>query len=554
MANSVNTLVDILQKAADFSEQIGEGNLQAHFDSLGKNDTLGNSIMEMRNSLVNAKEEEIKRKKHEEELSWASEGLTKFAKILREDNNNIKKLSYNIISNLVNYIDASEGGLYIKNDKDKNNIFYELIAYSGFLKEKYEKTRYKIGEDLVGQCVQEELTVYMNDTPADYIKIGSGIGETKPQSILIVPIKLNDEIYGVIELESFSNLETYKIEFVEKLGEIIASTITTVKNSIRTNDLLNQSKMQADELASQEEEMRQNMEEMQATQEEAAKHEAEMKGILDAIDRISLVAEYDMQGKIIKVNDGFAQLLNLPREQLVGKKQGIFEIKDEISRIEHEQFWKDLKAGIRQQKEQHINANGKDVWLKEEYIPILDSNKVPYKILNISINTTEQRILELKLKQLEEKKKIVLGKTRGGKDQLSELKTKKRIERTTQIFEEHMDEFQFTDVTYLIKVYKGDLHKIKNIIKLYLKSIPEQLIELSKLAEKESWKYLKSKTSTLRTKMGYVGLKLMNNYASKIETNCQKNINLDDIPNLIDEMFDAWKSVEEELKSILIIN
>ncbi len=553
MANSVNTLIEGLHSTSVFAEQIGQGILDADFKQLGENNKLGSSILNMRNSLVNAKKEEQNRKTFEENINWASEGLTLFAKILREDNDNINKLSYNIISNLINYMRANEGGLYIRNDKDKNDIHFELIAHSGFLKEKFSKKRINIGEDMVGQCVQEELTIYINDTPDDYISISSGIGGTKPQSILIVPLKLNYEIYGVIELESFSNIEKFEIEFVEKLGEIIASTIANVKTSIRTNELLGQSKLQADELASQEEEMRQNMEEMQATQEEATKRESEMSGILEAIDRVSLIAEYDIKGKIIKINDGFVKLFELPKDQIIGKKQGAFEIKDDKTREEFQQFWKDLKSGIRRQKDQYIDANGKDIWLFEEYIPILDMEKKPYKVLNLAIDVTEQKIKEQRLKQLYERKKAITKKTTGPDVKVSAKAIEKRIERTSELFDDHMQDFQFTDVTYLIKIYKGDLSKIKNIINLYLKSIPEQLIELSELADKNSWNYLRSKCTALKSKMSYIGLRLLNDNAKKIETYCEKNINLDEIPDLIDEMAESWKTAEKELKKILLL-
>lgn len=553
MSNSVNTLIEGLHSTAAFAEQIGHGILDADFKQLGENDVLGGSIHNMRDSLVKAKNEEQNRKILEQNINWASEGLTRFSKILREDNDDIKKLSYNIISNLVNYIDANEGGLYIVNDKDENDIYFELVAHCAFLKEKYSKTRINIGEGLVGQCLQEELTIHINDTPDDYIKIASGLGGTKPQSILIVPLKLNEEIYGVIELEAFNFFEQYQIEFTEKLGEIIASTIANVKTNIRTNELLNQSKSQADELASQEEEMRQNIEEMQATQEEAAKREAEMSGTLEAIDRVSLIAEYDMKGKIIKINDGFVKLFEMPKEQMIGKKQGAFEITDDKSREEFQQFWKDLKSGIRRQKEQHINANGKDVWLSEEYIPILDMGNKPYKVLNLAIDVTKQKIKEQRLKQLYEKKKALSKKSSGPDSKVSEKVMAKQIDKTTALFEEHMQDFKYTDVSYLIKIYKGDLEKIKNIVKLYLKSIPEQLIELSELADNNTWNYLRSKCSALRSKMAYIGLRLLNDTAKKIENNCEKKINLEEIQDLIDEMAVSWKIAEKELKIIILL-
>ena len=51
MATSVNRLMDELIKKAEFSRQIGEGNLQADFEMSGENDPLGKSLLKMRDNL-----------------------------------------------------------------------------------------------------------------------------------------------------------------------------------------------------------------------------------------------------------------------------------------------------------------------------------------------------------------------------------------------------------------------------------------------------------------------------------------------------------------------
>lgn len=53
MANSINILTDELRQKAEFSQEIGEGNLDASFEVSGEDDILGNSLMKMRDNLQN---------------------------------------------------------------------------------------------------------------------------------------------------------------------------------------------------------------------------------------------------------------------------------------------------------------------------------------------------------------------------------------------------------------------------------------------------------------------------------------------------------------------
>lgn len=388
MAESVNTLVEGLNQTAHFAAEIGKGNLDAEFKLLSEEDVLGNALLEMQKSLVHAEEEEKKRKIEDEKQNWTSAGIAKFAEILRQNNDNIEVLSFNIMSNLINYLDGNQGALFVMNESDPDDIYFEMKTAIAYGREKVDRKKIRIGEELVGRCVHENMTIYMIDVPENYVNITSGLGEANPRCILLVPLKLNDEVYGVIEIVSFKELEQYKIEFVEKLGESIASTISSVKINERTAQLLEQSQQQSEELAAQEEEMRQNMEELQATQEESSKKETEARGMLDAINAITLMAEFDMNGKFIAVNNGLVDIFGLPREHILGKYQGDFDAKDDRDPEERQKLWEDLKAGRTRKALQHIVVEEKEMWLSESYTPVMDKDGNPYKVINLAVDVT----------------------------------------------------------------------------------------------------------------------------------------------------------------------
>ena len=400
MANSVNTLIDGLNITAEFAQNIGAGKLEEEFSLLSDDDVLGNSLLEMRESLKHAKEEEEKRKLEEEKQKWTTHGLAQLGDVMRQNANNIKELSFSIVSNLCNYLDATQGALYILNDNDEEDIYYELVSAIAYGRDKLLKKQFRLGESLVGRCAHEQMTIYMTDLPENYIKITSGMGTANPNCVLLVPLLLNNEVFGVIEIASFGKFEPHKIEFVEKVGESIASTISSVKVNERTARLLAQAQQQGEELAAQEEEMRQNLEEMQATQEEAGRKEYEMQGLIYALSSSCFTVEYDMNGFITSVNDSYADFIGMPKDSIKGihHKDGIDFNEDELRN--YDQFWNDLKNGITKKEVNKVTYNNKTLWLSETYSPIFDKEDKVYKVLKIAFDITD---LKIKAEELEKR-------------------------------------------------------------------------------------------------------------------------------------------------------
>lgn len=269
----INEVIEQLKDASEFVQQIGQGKLDVKYEDLdthyepGKN-TLADALIDMQQKLKDVNAEEDKRR-------WVNEGLSKFVDILRTSNNNIKVLGDRVIATLVEYMHANQGGLYLLNDDNETDIHLELIAMFAFDIKKYEQQRIKPGEGILGQTFLEKKTTYLTRVPAEYMRITSGLGGDTPKAVLIVPLRIDQEVYGVVELASFEPFQEHEISFVERLGETIASTLGNVKANQRTQRLLEESKIAAENQRSQEEEMRQNMEELAATQEEMSRKEKE---------------------------------------------------------------------------------------------------------------------------------------------------------------------------------------------------------------------------------------------------------------------------------------
>lgn len=247
--------------ATTFIKEIEKGNLDVSIADSDSSTELIQSLITMRDQMKQISLEE-------KERSWVNEGLAKFVEILRSKNDNLSELSDNIIRHLVNYVKANQGALYLINDENADDVFIEMLACYAYNRKKHLKKRIALGEGMIGQVVLEKQLLYMTDVPPDFIKITSGLGEALPRNLLVVPLKMEDRVFGVIEMASFQLFKPFEIDFVEKIGESIAATISSVKVSARTATLLQETQLQAEKMRAQEEEMRQNLEELTATQEE----------------------------------------------------------------------------------------------------------------------------------------------------------------------------------------------------------------------------------------------------------------------------------------------
>jgi len=396
ITKSINELIEGLKKTTSFAEKIGRGTFATEFEPLSKEDALGNSLLEMRKNLIKAQDEEKKRQTEDNIRKWTNEGLAEFNEILRQSAGNMDALTTSIVRNITKFLKANQAGLFLINDTKKEDIHLEVVATYAYDQERKKQKKIYIGEGLVGMCAVEKATVYLEDIPQGYLSITSGLGGSSPQCLLIVPLKLENEIFGALEIASFNKLKKYEIEFVEKVTESISSTLSLAKINTRTTILLEKSQRQAEEMAAQEEEMRQNFEELQATQEESARREAEMSSIIQAINSSSLVVEFDLNGYIINANQSFLDLLKLEPSDLLGKHQGDFEKMDE-SNIRSEEFWDKLRQGEIISEIHRVVVGTNVYFLHEVYTPIIDADGKPYKILNLATDITDSKKLEQEL-------------------------------------------------------------------------------------------------------------------------------------------------------------
>jgi PAS domain S-box-containing protein len=385
-----------IKSATDFIKEIEKGNLDSVYaqnDSTQAND-LAVSLLSMREQMKKVAEDEKERK-------WTSEGLAKFVEILRSNITNKQSLADDIISNLVKYLGANQGGLFIVNEDDEVNPFLELTACYAYDRKKFIEKKIAIGQGLIGQAYLEKDSIYMTAVPDNYVQITSGLGNALPKNILIVPLKLNDQVYGIVELASFHLIKKYQIEFVEKLGESIASTISSVRINAKTRKLLEESQQQAESMRSQEEEMRQNMEELSATQEEmqrivrqSQEKELYLNELINSIN--DAILSVDQNYQMVSWNKALERNYNL----VVERGMDIVRLYPEEGKAKAKATFGRSLAGESFETTESYSIDGNELYILASYSPLKNTSGEIVGALLISKNVTPTIAAQKKAERL----------------------------------------------------------------------------------------------------------------------------------------------------------
>jgi HAMP domain-containing protein/CheY-like chemotaxis protein/signal transduction histidine kinase len=187
------------------------------------------------------------------EQDWLKTNLAKFTRMM-QGQKNLRTVSQMILSELAPVVSAAHGVFYTM-DSNGGEPTLKLAASYAYKERKHLSKEFHVGESLVGQAAFEKQRILITDAPEDYVQINSGLGESKPMNIIVLPIVFEGQVLAVMELASFNRFtETYQ-SLLDQLTESIGVVLNTIQANMRTEELLAQSQSLAEELQTQQEEL-----------------------------------------------------------------------------------------------------------------------------------------------------------------------------------------------------------------------------------------------------------------------------------------------------------
>lgn len=345
-------------------------------------------------ALVSARTAFTTYRQQEQQRRWTAEGLAHFSDVLRTHTEDLPELCHQVILNLVKHLDANQGGLFILNEETEGEKpFLELQSCYAYEKKRYVEKKVPLGQGLIGQCALERKPIVLTKVPSEYVAITSGLGGATPRAVAIYPVLFQEEVKGVVELASFTPFQEHQLAFLSKVCESMASTLAIVRGSYHTQQMLESSQELAEELRDREEKMRVNLEELAVAQRRTEENQAELAGVLEAMDTSLLVGYFSLNGRLITANQNLVNLLGFSAEELKGRRDILVDAEQKSPKL-----WEELAAGGSRSDDFLLTtAKRKAKWINASLSPVRSPEGEIEKLLLLGTDITEKKLVLEKL-------------------------------------------------------------------------------------------------------------------------------------------------------------
>lgn len=138
------------------------------------------------------------------------------------------------------------------------------------------KNTLKPGEGVSGQAFQAGKQITLDDIPEE-TTISFAAGNTKPKSIVALPVKRYNMPLGVVELGATHQYTPLQLEFLNAVADNIGIAFYSAQSRIRLQELLEQTQAQAEELQTQHTELENINAELEAQSQKLQASEEELR-------------------------------------------------------------------------------------------------------------------------------------------------------------------------------------------------------------------------------------------------------------------------------------
>ncbi|MBA9001755.1 HAMP domain-containing protein [Thermomonospora cellulosilytica] len=260
LTENVNELAGNLTRQvraiAEVTSAVAEGDLTRSItvDASGEVAELKDNI----NSMVRSLRETTRAN---QEQDWLKTNLARISSLM-QGHRDLSVVAALIMDELTPLVQAQVGAFYLA-EETPDGVELALLGSYGYPAGGDRPDRFRLGESLVGQAARSRQPIMVDEMPPGYLTVSSGLGETLPTSLVVLPIVVEDQVLGVIELASVHRFTPVQRDFLQQVLETIGVNVNTIIANARTDELLAESQRLAAELQARSEELQIRQEELQ---------------------------------------------------------------------------------------------------------------------------------------------------------------------------------------------------------------------------------------------------------------------------------------------------
>jgi two-component system sensor histidine kinase/response regulator len=222
-----------------------------------------------------------------------------------------EELTYLFLEKLAPLVHVGYGVFYAANNEQLH-----LLAGYGYNKKDMQQ-QIEVGEGLIGQCAKSRTAIFLDQPPADYVQIVSGLGRAAPNHLAIFPVIHNNRLLGVVEVASFKEFNEQESSLLETLIPLLAVNLEILERNLHTQRLLEETQKQADSMEKQAAQLEEQSVEMEMQQDELKSTEAWFRGIIESAPDGMIVI--DEKGIITLINPKIVEMFGYTQGELLGK-------------------------------------------------------------------------------------------------------------------------------------------------------------------------------------------------------------------------------------------
>ncbi|ULR48083.1 HAMP domain-containing protein [Streptomyces deccanensis] len=196
-----------------------------------------------------------------QEQDWLKTNLARISGLM-QGHRDLPVVAELIMDELAPLASAQYGAFYLAEDTERGPEL-RLVGSYGYPDDTDRPERIPVGRSLVGQAARNRRPISVEELPPGYVTISSGLGQAVPSALVVLPIVVEDQVLGVIELGSVTPFTQIHQDFLSQLMPTIGVNLNTIVANARTDELLGESQRLTAELQARSEELQVQQYELQ---------------------------------------------------------------------------------------------------------------------------------------------------------------------------------------------------------------------------------------------------------------------------------------------------